>query len=417
MQFSFMPAALASNPDKTVFFTKQNASPPKSIERWNQLIKAVVLHCIERYSLGEVLTWPICVWNEPDTTPEMFGFPEKEDFFALYENTYKTVKSIHPDFHFGSPSLLFLPEDQLDWYHPFFDYCKEHACFPDFINLHYYDDDIEILNDFSSGEQLLNKLKPTENSFSAYLDSLYSHLEEYHLSNTPFYMTEWNLTISHRNLINDTCFKACYLTKNLLENYDRLESFGYWSLTDFLCELQLPKHLYHGGLGLFTMNGIPKSHYYAFLFISKLGDTLISSGPGWFITKQSATGNIQMIFYNYSHYDKLFSSGEIFDMTMTNRYTSFSDMKKKTITVTLQNMDLAHCRIRESYINQNAGSSYDTWIHMGGIELTRQEDLDYLYHHSNPGCVLRETTVESGTLTYAQTLEPLEIRLVEILKI
>lgn len=414
MQLAFMPSALASQPDKNSFYTKQNSSPPKNMRHWNYMIDALVHHCIQRYTLEEVLTWPFCVWNEPDTTPEMFGFQHKEDFFQLYETTYKTVKRIHPDFFFGSPSLLFLPEDQLDWYHPFFNYCKDHDCFPDFVNLHYYDDDIELMNDSATGERLLNKLTPDEDSFSRYLDHLYAHLTEYGLENIPFYMTEWNLTVSHRNLINDTCFKACYLTKNLLKNYDRLESFGYWSLTDLIGELQPSKHLFHGGLGMFTMNGIPKSHYHTFRLISKLGDTLLSSGNGWFITKQSSTGNLRMIFYNYSHYDKLFSSGEIFDMTLTNRYTSFANLKPRTFSVTLTKLTFSKCRIRETFVNQEYGSSYDTWVRMGGVELFSPEDIDTLYHLSQPGCEIYYENITDGELNFSRTLAPLEVRLVEV---
>ena len=414
MQLAFMPSALASDPNKNSFFTRQNSSPPKSIERWNHLIDSLVRHCIERYSLEEVLSWPFCLWNEPDTTPAMFGFYDKEEFFRLYEATYNTVKNIHPDIYFGSPSLLFLPDDQLDWYHPFFNYCKTHDCFPDFVNLHYYDDDIELMNDSANGERLLNKLNPTPDSFSRYLDRIYDCLDEYHLVGKPFYMTEWNLTVSHRNLINDTCFKACYLTKNLLENYDRLESFGYWSLTDLIGELQLPRHQFHGGLGMFTINQIPKAHYHIFRMIAELGDVLLSAGKGWFITKQSKTGNIQMMFYNYSHYDKLVSSGETFDMTLTNRYTSFSGLQRRTASVTLKHLPFDRCRIREVFVNREYGSSYDAWLRMGGLELTRQSDLEYLYQVSQPGRFLREENVTAGELTYSQTLEPLEVRLVEI---
>ena len=31
----------------------------------------------------------------------------------------------------------------------------------------------------------------------------------------PVYVTEWNLTISDRNYINDTCFKGAYVVKNI----------------------------------------------------------------------------------------------------------------------------------------------------------------------------------------------------------
>ena len=414
MQLAFMPSALASDPGKTSFFSRQNCSPPKDMDRWCTLVEGVVRHCIQRYSLEEVLTWPFCLWNEPDTTPEMFGFAHKEDFFRLYQATYHTVKAIDPRIRFGSPSLLFLPEDQLDWYHPFFAFCKEQDCFPDFINLHYYDDDIELLNDTPRGERLLNRLTPDPDSFSGYLDHLYAHLEEYGLEGVPFYMTEWNLTVSHRNLLNDTCFKACYLAKNLLENYDRLESFGYWSLTDLIGELQLPQEQYHGGLGLFTVNQIPKAHYFMFRMAARLGDELCSRGKGWFLTRKSSTGGVCLMLYNYSHYDRLISSGETFDMTPTNRYNSFSHLRSQKVSVTLTHLPSCRCRIRETFLNRSHGSSYDNWLNMGGAELENGEDVEYLRQISQPGRTLHIVDTPDGVFNYLGFLEPLEVRLVEI---
>ena len=102
-------------------------------------------------------------------------------------------------------------------------------------------------------------MNPNPDAFRLYLDELNRKREDFGVEKIPVYLAEWNLTVSHRNLLNDTCFKACYLTKNLLENYDRLQSFGYWSLTDLIGESQLPQQIFHGGLGMFTYNQIPKA--------------------------------------------------------------------------------------------------------------------------------------------------------------
>ena len=79
------------------------------------------------------------------------------------------------------------------------------------------------------------------------------------LKNIPIYLSEWNNTPSQQDLLNDTCFKSCYIVKNILENYDRLESFTYQALTDLMSDGPLPDKLFFGGLGLFTVNQIPQS--------------------------------------------------------------------------------------------------------------------------------------------------------------
>ena len=37
--------------------------------------------------------------------------------------------------------------------------------------------------------------------------------------NTPLYITEWNSTTSHRDLLSDTCFKSAYIVKNAIQAF------------------------------------------------------------------------------------------------------------------------------------------------------------------------------------------------------
>ena len=102
----------------------------------------------------------------------------------------------------------------------------------------------------------------------------------------PIYLTEWNSTTSHRDLLSDTCFKSAYIVKNILDNYDKIDAGGYWLLTDLHEESLLEDKLFHGGLGMFTVNGIKKPAYFAYLFLSKLGDKLLAKGDGYFVTEK-----------------------------------------------------------------------------------------------------------------------------------
>lgn len=99
-------------------------------------------------------------------------------------------------------------------------------------------------------------LSPVSHSFTEFIDRLKQRLEESKFDSLPVYLTEWNSTVSHKDLMSDTCFKSAYIIKNLTENYDRLDAFGYWLLTDLHEENLLPQQLFHGGLGLFTYNNI-----------------------------------------------------------------------------------------------------------------------------------------------------------------
>ena len=136
-------------------------------------------------------------------------------------------------------------------------------------------------------------------------------------------------------------------------------------------EAPQPAELFHGGLGLFTANGIPKSSYYAFLFLNRLGDTLLGRGEGWFATRRDE--EYVFLFYNYRHFSHLYALGERFDMTFTDRYTPFSPEQSLDVRLRLTDLPDGTYRIKETILNRNSGSAFDRWVAMGAEELQTAE--------------------------------------------
>lgn len=414
IQLSFMPLALASDPQKNVGQNPFNTSPPSDMSEWNMLIEDFTRHLLLHFGYEEVVTWLFTVWNEPCTSKKMFGFGDDMLFFDFYRNTYQTVKKVCPKLFFGTPSLLYFePEKAPIWIINFLNYTKKHGCRPDFLNIHYYSDIVPpTADDFVLQSTPSSKFPICTDDFSFYIGSIKKTFRKLGVDSLPIYLTEWNFTMSHRNLINDTCFKSCYILKNLLKNYDRLDSFGYWSLTDMLEEIPLPDHLFHGGLGIYTINGIRKNVFYSFYFANMLGDVFLSSGDGWFVTKKNQS--YQIITYNYEHYGNLFAAGELFDITQTNRYSPFNMTKKLSISIPITGLENGNYTIKEYFINREHGSAYDLWVSMGGIPLS-SADLELLRSISVPGFHTENKFVHQNTITYNAQLEPLEIRFSEII--
>jgi xylan 1,4-beta-xylosidase len=256
-----------------------------------------------------------------------------------------------------------------------------------------------------------DRLNTDENSFKKNIATIKKLFADLKIDDLPIYLTEWNLTVSHRNLLNDTCFKSCYLTKNLLENYDELNSFGYWVLTDAIEETQPSENQFHGGLGLYTTNGIKKPHYYIFEFINQLGNKLIEKGNGYFITKSHK--KIVIILYNYEHFNHLFATGQKFDMTYTKRYTPFSQLGKMTVKLELTDIPAKSCLINEQVLNQKYGSAFDEWVRMGAPKLNN-DSIAYLKRLCMPKLIIHAENFENGKLTIHTDLDPLEVRLIEI---
>src|SRR5277367_5259823 len=65
VELSFMPKKLAAEPKYQDFWYKPNVSPPKSYEKWAELVRQFAQHLVDRYGLDEVSQWYFEVWNEP----------------------------------------------------------------------------------------------------------------------------------------------------------------------------------------------------------------------------------------------------------------------------------------------------------------------------------------------------------------
>lgn len=411
IQFSFMPAAIATDPQNTIFSSPFVISPPRRMEDWNRLVGAFLSRIRDRYGTPEIRTWLYSVWNEPDTSVQMFGFHNDQHFYNLYEQTWKTVRKFDSNLVFGSPSLFPATHHEIEWLHRFIHFTQETDCVPQFMDIHYYSDDFEENDRTQPSFSTRAGFHSDPDHFRKHLNTMRTVMQACGMGGVPLYITEWNLTVSHRNLINDTCFKGTYVAKNFLDTYDLADSLGYWSLTDLMEEYHLPQQTFHGGPGLFTQNGIKKPPYYAMVLMRRLGNILLSSGDGWFVTRRD-NGSIAAIVYNYQHFDPLFLK-EGFGQTQTARDGVFPHRVVLDVSLPLTGLPVGTYRIRETVLNQDHGSAFDRWVEMGAPDLNPRE-VQWLRDNSQPSLRIYQTSASNGKLQYHTLMAPHEVRLVEV---
>lgn len=410
LELSFMPSELAKYKSKTLFYKESITSPPKSYRKWAYMVHALVVHCIERYGLDEVKTWYFEVWNEPDI--KAFWYGSEEEYYDLYEISYNVIKEIDKDLKVGGPSISSLTIKQTKWLERYISYCIENKCEPNFISFHTYPNEVFNIEDsFDHKNGLI--IDPNIDYLGTVIDIVKSKLSDYKLGNVELNLTEWNSTISHRDLTNDTLYKGSYIFKNILENMDKLDSFGYWTLSDYMEEFKLDKHIFHGGLGLITNNGIKKSAYYAFELLNSLGDTVIDKGDGYYVTRDSK--GIKVFLYNYCHFDKIYSLSDVSNIDITNRYNVFID-KTINLELKLKNFDKeGKYKVSVSTLNKDNGSGYDTWLNMGAPMYMDNEDIDYINNKSIPLKIKYYVNIDKEYVI-KEELKPHEVKVYSFIK-
>jgi len=273
VELGFMPPALASG-TQTVFWWKGNVTPPKSYQKWSDMIVALVKHLQERYGVAEVKSWYFEVWNEPNLGGFFAG--NQAEYFKLYQYTANAVKSVSSDYRVGGPATA-----KNEWIKAFLNFCSTNHVPLDFVSTHGYNT-LFVFDEFGKGKR---KLLAT--------DYLYKNvryvrrvMDSTVYKNLPLHYTEFNSSPSSRDPIHDTYQNAPYILNTLKHAAGAAESMSYWTFTDVFEESGPAVTPFHGGFGLLNLQDIKKPTFFAYQFLSELGKTeLANADSASIITK------------------------------------------------------------------------------------------------------------------------------------
>lgn len=409
VELSFLPPQLAAKQNR-IFDRPTIISACNDLGKWVALIRAVLLHFVERYGRETVREWR---FTTVSINYAFLGCMAIEEYFDLYRTAWQAVKAVDGSFSFGGPggfaNLVWEPNG----YSKFLTFAAEQGCMPDFFAVQCYPHRAAgrdpAFMDFTTSQQSVPTVLSGDESFMCTVrEKLENLFAEYGVQERELWFEECNSTLWQRDLSSDTSYKAVWLVKNLCENYDRAEAFGYWLLTDLMDEHTALESVFHGGYGLFTYNGVPKSGYHAMRFLRQLGDTLVDAGDGWFLTRRGK--DFQLLLYNYCHYDNLYRYRYKRLEAPQDAYSVFQRGAVCRLQLALNGLPDGLYRLESRSIGRECGSSFDKWLEIGAPQYLRPDELLYLSETSRPSYHVREVSVKNG-LQLEETLHPLETRL------
>jgi xylan 1,4-beta-xylosidase len=344
VEISFMPAALASG-TRTTFWWKGNVSPPKSYERWDDLITALARHWSERYGASEVEQWRFEVWNEPDYGA--FFAPRDpnhrlDEYLELYAHTAAAIKRADPAFQVGGPA-----GSGTDWIRPLIQLAVTNNVPLDFISFHTY------------GFSNLRTPANTATGQRAVIDATAR-------PNLPIHITEWSATPSLTDPVHDSYFEAPFILEQLKHTEKGIASMSYWVFTDIFEESGPPVTPFNGGFGLLTIAGIRKAAFFAYQFRSRLGPTELQNADSASWVCRDAHGGLQVLLW---------------DLTSLTRgdqavFRQSSPPKPKgAVRVSLANVPAGNYQLALSKIGWHNNDAYSAYLEMGSPpQLTRAQE-------------------------------------------
>ena len=120
-------------------------------------------------------------------------------------------------------------------------------------------------------------------------------------------------------------------------------------------ETYLTNNTFFGGNGLFTSNYLNKPQFYAYKFLSLLGEEVIYRGEGYVVTKSEEGYQILM-----------FNPIEVTEETINAKKTQ-DKLKSMKISLNIYNM-AGDFQITKYDLNKSHGSIYNKWIYLGSPE-------------------------------------------------
>jgi xylan 1,4-beta-xylosidase len=290
VELSFMPKDLASG-SKTIFWWKGNVTPPKSYDKWADLIRHLVTHFQERYGHDEVKTWYFEVWNEPDLH-NGFWTGTKADYFKLYEVTARAVKSVSPDYRVGGPATA-----MGQWDESFLGFCSSNNVPIDFVSSHNYGVKSGYLDETGQRGTVID---PSSDSVVGRMINERKMIDHSPLPNLPLHFTEWSSAYTPTDFMHDTYQQSAFVLSKIKAAYRSLDSMSYWVFTDIFEENGPRMTPFHGGFGLINYQDLKKPAFYAYKFLNELGPSeLVNAETASWVCK-GPDNSVQALFWDYT---------------------------------------------------------------------------------------------------------------------
>jgi xylan 1,4-beta-xylosidase len=286
VEISFMPKKLASREAIHPFWYKQNVSPPKDYEKWDDLIQHFGRHLIDRYGIDEVSKWYFEVWNEPNID-FWGGEPKQATYFELYDHTSRALKSVDVRLRVGGPATA-----AADWVVDFIAHCAKENIPVDFISTHGYADDT-VENLFHTHEDV-----PMDQRVCRAIKKVHAQIASSPRPTLPLMWTEWNVPSFGNLKARDTVYVGAALADDIRQCDGLVDMMSFWTFDDVFEEGGVVREPFYGGFGLIAAGGIKKPSFAAFALLHNLAHERLANPASNVLVTRRRDGTLAVAAWN-----------------------------------------------------------------------------------------------------------------------
>ncbi|SCP98457.1 Beta-xylosidase [Anaerobium acetethylicum] len=399
LELGFKPKALLKSVSNVLIMEKSSVVFD-SLAECRKFMPAFMSHVMNRYGIEEVETWYFELWKDE------YDGKEASHYFDMFDMTYEIVKSFSHKIKFGGAGLS--PRFGMKNFYEILEGWEKRKNHPDFLSLYLYP-----YVPVEEGAENFTKQSTDSKYVQNQLIMANQVLEELNFKVKELHVSEWNLTVSQRNIMNDSCYKGAYIMKNTIESIGLADVMGYWIGSDCYGDYYDSKAFLNGSGGILSKNGIRKPAFYAFDFLNHMGELLLKKEDNCMVT---TNGHYDYFIacHNYKHFNYQYYMKAEDELDIRKQHRMFVDNENMRLNFQINNVKNGTYRIITHMINQECGSVQDEWMRMDFYEHMHQKEIEYLNRVCTPRIFMRTCVAKEGVLNLEAILEPNEIQLIQV---
>lgn len=382
----------------------------KSIEDFDEktfaaIIKEFVIHLVNRYGVDEMESWYFEYRNSAFVDWEKRR--SMDSYYARFFILYQALKNISPNIKVGGAGYI-LGYETLECRRTFPSWMEKDIK-PDFFSVYSYQ-----YTGYEENGTLYGRKSIDYNYMKNQVMIMKEAMAESGFLPSEFHISEWNFTISNRNVINDSCEQGAFILKNCIDMCGEVDFMAYWHALDSYSDYYDVKAPLNGDSGIISRDGFRKPSFYAFMFMKKLQPYLLSKDDHSIITSNRRDSYV-IACHNFKRFSGNYAATEENDIGVDEVSNYIEDRKPLKMHFRLENVKNGDYLIKIHFVNKEQGSVQDIWKRLEHSKNLTKDEKKYLRNSAIPYMEICNTHVDNTVLELENVLLEQEIRLIEII--
>lgn len=413
IELGFEPVKLLRSTDKALLEIQREENF-NSEAQMKSFFERMIRHLIKHYEADEVLTWYFEFWRRENLHFQNLEFnfrpltdEEEQNYFRQFDIVASSLRKYLPRVkiggagfplqHYGSRGFENILTSWLNY-----------SELPSFISLNSYPYQIHQDNNVYYEKKktdihfVLHDIEMAQNSIAA----TNFPVHELHVS-------EYSMTLSNRNAVNDSCRQGAFLMMNALECIGRANIVGYWLASDSYANFTDTGDFLFGGCGLVSKTGVAKPGFYAFNFLHRQYKNLLAKEQNFILTGDGM-GHFKIACHNHKNMNATYYLTDEDKIQAGDVPLMLENNDNLILHVTFKSVANVKWKIKQYQINSALGSIQDEWIRLDMESCLSAKEMDYLNRICTPRLSIVTLEAREHLLSFDITLLPNEIQFLHI---